>query len=553
MADRFRKLPSSRFDVIVIGAGTGGLTCAALLARHGVKVLVVDQHYVAGGNATIFRRKGYQFDIGLHYIGDAAPGGTIPRILDAAGVSGVEFMELDADGFDTFRFPDFEFSVPRSLDEYRRRLVSRFPSEVSGIDRFLRYMREAWLLLPLGLDPFHVPLLLRTVPHARLALRHMFSTLDELLDTCTKDPKLRAVLAGQHGTYGQPPSRAAAFVHAVVAMHYHQGAFYPRGGGQAMSDALADAVEQQGGKILLYTSVSRIVIENGRARGIEIESKHLGRRFIEAPVVISNADTRKTLLDLVAPEHLPARYRARIQRFQMSPPIASLYVGLKRDLRAEGIRNSNYWIFPNYDFEELYSCALAGKLDVQAGAYISLASLKEPDNPKVAPRGISSVQIMSIAPSEAAAWGTNDEELWSGAYRHNPKYLAHKAHFAELMLNQAEKLFPGIRRDIVYREVATPLTHSRYTRSSGGTSYGLALIPSQILHRRPGAVTPVRGLYLCGANQRMMHGIYGAMLSACGAAAEVVGKRLLRELRAPSAALPAFAEAAPALPPAAQT
>src|SRR5688572_10161296 len=99
--DRFRQLePSEHFDTVVVGAGIGGLTTAALLSRAGHKVLVLDQHYVAGGNATVFKRKGYTFDVGLHYLGDCEPDGVIPSLLRDAGVD-VKFRPMDADGYDT--------------------------------------------------------------------------------------------------------------------------------------------------------------------------------------------------------------------------------------------------------------------------------------------------------------------------------------------------------------------------------------------------------------------------------------------------------------------
>ena len=522
-ADRFRSLERDTFDAVVVGAGMGGLTAAALLARHGAAVLVVDPHYVAGGNGTVFRRRGYEFDVGLHYIGDCGSNGLIPRILRAAGVTNVRFREMDPDGFDTFRFPDLEFRVPRGLDVFRQRLVDRFPTEARGIDRYLRLLRETWALTQIA-GPVAA---LTTLPQARLALRWATATLSEFLDTCTHDERLRAILAGQNLTYGQPPSRVALPAHAIVAMHYFAGAYYPEGGGQVMADRLAAEIEARGGKILLLTRARRILIEHGRAAGIEIEGKHVGRRIVRAPVVISNADLKRTLFDLVGVEHLRAPTCARVAGYEMSPALGVVYLGVRRDLRAEGIANSNYTVFSTYDLERQYAAARAGRFDPEPACYISLTSVKDPENPRIAPPGIANIQLMAVVPSAPEAWGTTAADVTDGRYRRSEGYQWAKRQLTDRLLDQAERVLPGLRRDIVYQEVATPMTHTRFTGSSGGTSYGLALTPAQFLHRRPGPTTEIRGLYLCGASLRTGHGIAGAMMSGLFAAAQVVGLRLL--------------------------
>src|SRR5208337_2039146 len=142
MSDRYRELNDERFDVIVVGAGIGGLTAAAVLARRGKKVLLVDQHMVAGGNATIFRRRGYEFDIGIHYLGTCQPDGMMARVLRAAGIDDLEFEELDSDGYDTLVFPDFEFRIPKGMEAFRNRLCEFFPREKRGIDRYFTLLRQ---------------------------------------------------------------------------------------------------------------------------------------------------------------------------------------------------------------------------------------------------------------------------------------------------------------------------------------------------------------------------------------------------------------------------
>lgn len=520
--DRFRSLDRDYFDVVVVGAGIGGLTAAALLARHGRSVLVLDQHYVAGGNATVFRRPGYEFDVGVHYIGDCAPGGSIPGILRAAGVEDVEFRPLNPDGFDTLVFPDFTFRVPRGIDRYRERLLEQFPNERRGIERYIHVLEQFDALQGLAVKPKAA---WKVLPRSLTALRYATSTLGAFLDTCTKDPKLRAVLAAENGDYGQPPSRASLMLHAGLMLHYlKSGGYYPAGGGQVMADRLADSIERSGGKVLLRARVERITVESGRATGVVLFNKHVGRREVRAGTVIANSDLKRTLLDLVGSDKLSPRTVERVRGYEMSPALGVVYLGIRGDLGAEGLPNTNYWVSPSYDFERVYENTRAGRFDPDPLVYISSASLKDPDNRRIAPPGTTNLQLMSLAPSDPESWGVTAAEVESGAYSDSADYQRLKQEYAERLIRRAERVLPGLRDRIVMQEVSTPLTHSRYTLSTGGTSYGLSLIPSQFFHRRPGARTEIENLILCGASTRMGHGIMGAMMGGLEAASQLLGR-----------------------------
>ena len=518
MVDRFRKLPESSFDVIVVGAGLGGLTSAGVLAKRGYRVLVLDQHYVAGGCATVFKRRGYEFDVGLHYIGECQPGGAVHRMLSAAGADAVEFEELDPDGYDTIMFPDRVFRFPKGLDSLQSRLLEHFPDERAGIERYVRLLREFERIPRLLSDP---RALLGTLPGSLATVRWALGSFGSFLDSCTRNPQLKGVLAAQNGDYGLPPSRASTLMGAGLTLHYSHGAFFPRGGGQRISDELATAIERNGGRIVLRARVERIVVSQGRVHGVQITSKHLGTRTLTAPVVISNADLKRTMFELVGRDHLRRWTSRRVERFEMAPALGVAYVGLKRDLRAEGFARSNYWILPRYDFEADYSALRDGRWIDPLPVCVTIASLKDPTNPRLAPPGITNVQVMSIAPSEPERWGVTEEAVRSGAYSDLETYQHAKEAYGDRLLASAERLLPGIRSQIAYREIATPLTLRRYTGATAGTSYGIASTPGQFHALRPGAKTEIHGLYLAGASGRTGPGIVGAMASGMMAAREV--------------------------------
>jgi phytoene dehydrogenase-like protein len=217
----------------------------------------------------------------------------------------------------------------------------------------------------------------------------------------------------------------------------------------------------------------------------------------------------------------------RIERYEMAPALAVVHLGIAQDLRDAHLPPTNFFVHQSYDQEAVYTSAQAGLFHPTPPCFISIATLKDPDNPALAPPGHTNMQLVAVVPSQPAAWGTTADAVASGEYRHAPAYSRAKDLFAERLISTAESLFPGLSRDIVFREVSTPLTHTRFTHSSGGTSYGLANIPSQSLWRRPGAATEIDGSYLCGASTMTGHGILGTMWSGVMAASRIAHTNVL--------------------------
>jgi len=519
----------SDWDAIVIGSGLGGLTTAAYLATNGLRTLVLEKHYLAGGNAHVFRRKQmFEFDVGVHYLGDCGPDGLIPTVLRGVGLGGkIEFLEMDPDGFDTLMFPGLTFRVPKGWDHYRQRLVDTFPDDETGLHRYVDVMQgvvSEFVRMKLPVEPEDVPRLMQEAPNF---MKWGMRLLGELFDDCGLGQKARAVLAAESGTYALPPSRAPVIMQAVLMDHYLKGAYYPRGGGQVLPAHLVDVVRSHGGEVRTRAGVQRILVEDGAAAGVRLAT---GEEF-RAPVVISNADLKRTYLEMIGEEHLSPQTVARVRQYRMALPLFCVYLGLDIDL-SERMPNTNYLYYSSFDIEGLYQDCFEGRVPSDLTLFMTVASVKDPHTKVIAPEGHSSVQIMTPVPADYPLWGIEKGPAAGEKYHRNPRYQAMKQRLTEMLVDGAEQVIPGIKEHIVWQEAATPVSQEHFTFSTGGTSYGIELAVDQFGPARPSPKTEIEGLYLAGASTVFAHGIAGTMRGGVGTASAVLGRDLWTEVSA---------------------
>jgi all-trans-retinol 13,14-reductase len=513
------------WDAIVIGSGLGGLTCAAYLTAAGKRTLVLEQNQVAGGCSQVFRRKGnrYEFDVGMHYIGECHPGGRMRTALRGLGLDDrVEFRPLDPGGHSTLVFPGLTFRVPSDWDTYLARLLEAFPGQKRGLRLCVAILRRIGAELRTAALPTlslrSIPAFLRTAPTIA-ALGQL--PLTWLFAVCRLSPLARAVIVGESGDYGTPPSRTSIALHGGFLDHYLTGgAWYPRGGGQQRPAHLIDVNQPQGGQVPTKARVTRILVENGAAAGVQLD----GGETIHAPIVVSGADLKRTYLDLVGREHLTPATVARVEKYRMALPLFSVYLGLDIDL-ADRLPNSTYWCYPHTDVEGLYRDLYEGRTPDEVPIFLTSATTKDPGNPHAAPPGHSTLEVMCLAP-QGAFWPGSD------GYRQDPGYAALKERLTEQLIDRAATVIPGLRQHIVWREASSPLTHERFTAASLGSCYGLEMAADQIGPRRPGPRTEIRGLWLTGASTRWGNGIVGAVSSGLGTAGAVLRRPLSAEVKA---------------------
>ncbi len=516
------------WDAIVIGSGLGGLCTAAYLCGAGKRTLVLEAHYVAGGNSQVFRRRigdrSYEFDVGIHYLGECGRDGMITTVLRGVGLAErVVFRPLDPDGYSTLVFPDFTFRVPVGWDRYRQRLLETFPDQAESLGQvvdILRQVGEEGRRLQRG--EFRMQ---DAVTEAPRFLEWGLRPVTELFSEHGLSPQASAVLLGEQATYAVRPSRTPVAVQAGISHHFLRGAYYPEGGGQVIAGRLIQAIRAYGGEVRTRSPVDRIRIEDGRVAGVVLEKT--GQK-IDAKVVVSNADLKRTILNLVGESHFAPATVERVRAFQMATPLFCVYLGLDVDLAAQGIPNTNHFVVNTYDIEGVYDRIDAGEIPADAVAYVTAATVKDPVSGHLAPKGHTNLQIMTMAPGDHEIWNLDRSPAEGGRYHRDPEYRRRKREVMDQMIATAERVLPGISEHIDWKEAASPVTQERFTRSTGGTSYGIALSTDQVGPFRMGPATEIPGLFLCGASTPSGPGISGVMRGGVAAAGAVLEVDLLK-------------------------
>ena len=518
-----------QWDAVVIGSGLGGLACAVYLCAAGKRTLVLESHYVAGGNSQSFRRgihgRKYEFDVGIHYIGECGQEGSITRILRGAGLADrVRFRPFDPDGYSTLIFPDFRFRVPTGWDRYRARLLGTFPAEAGPLGQVVEVLRD---VAEAG----------RRFQNQEVDMAQLASTapafftwglrpVTDLFREYGISDRAAAVLLGEGGDYAVPPSRTPVALAAGLTDHYMHGAFYPEGGGQMIAARLVEAIRAYGGEVRMRAPVARVRIDKGRVTGVTLAKGG----EIDAPIVVSNADLKRTVHDLVGEQHFGADTVERVRAYRMSLPLFVVYLGLDVDLVAQGVPNSNLIVWGSYDVEGVYRQIESGRLPDEDFVYITVTSLKDPTCRRLAPPGHTNLQIMTLVPREYAVWHVPDDAAAHTSYHKLEEYRREKAALADRLIAAADKVLPGIGDHIDWKEAATPVTQERFTHATGGTSYGIEFACDQMGPMRIGPRTEIPGLYLCGASTPSGHGIGGVLRSGVIAAAAVLEQPLLKRI-----------------------
>jgi all-trans-retinol 13,14-reductase len=497
------KLPPGSYDAVVIGAGLGGLSAAAAFARQGYKVLVLEQHSVAGGYASSFTRPGgFTFDVSLHSTTVGLRDGAANLLYGFPEIRDVAFVPHKT----LYRavYPDHDIRVPhRDVPGYIALLKKSFPGEAAAIDGIFADMKgladDVGRLSGAG-GPPDMSSFPTTFPHL---FKNFNRTWGAMLDDRVKDPKLKAVISGLWGYFGLPPSKLSPFYYAMPLMGYLEGGgYYPVGTSQKISDAFVGLIRKHGGEVKLNAKVERILVRDHAATGVRTAD---GAEY-RARAVVSNANAFDTFGRMMPDEkEFLEDLTARMDKYSVSFSTLLVWLGLKTDLvRKVGLEESEIFYYTGYDVEAEYRAALAGGLPDDPGYGLTVY-----DNlyPGASPKGKNTLNIIVMQGYDY--WKKFETDYFFG---NKDAYNKEKMRLAGILIDKVEKRFlPGLRQAIEVVEVATPLTNLRFTGHPRGAIYGFDQTVDNSGQRRFPQKTPIGNLYLAGAWTFPGHG-YGACI-----------------------------------------
>ncbi|MEO1435875.1 MAG: NAD(P)/FAD-dependent oxidoreductase [Bacteroidota bacterium] len=514
----------SLYDVIIIGSGIGSLTAGVFLAKAGKKVLILERHYTAGGYTHIFKRRGYEWDVGIHYIGEVGrPNSILRRLFDYISDSKLEWADM-GEVYDRIVVGDKTYDFVKGANNFKARLIEYFPNEADAIKAYVDLVFKTVktsrnYFLEKAMPPLVAKLSggIMRGPFLKMASK----TTREVLEGLTQNEELITVLTGQYGDYGLAPAESSFAMHASVARHYFAGGYFPIGGSSRIVETVADVLEKHKSTILVSAEVDELILEGKTAVGVRMKD---GKTF-HAPTIISGAGIMTTYKTLLPEGGLNTfKLEQQLQKVKASAAHICLYVGLNGDPDELKLPKANYWIYPKEGTHESNIQRYLDDIDQPFPVvYVSFPSAKDPDWSNRYP-GRSTIDIISIMPYELF-------EQWEGTAwkKRGESYEALKEKMAQRLLETLFEQEPHLRDAIDCYELSTPITTKHFVNYANGEIYGLDHDPSRFQHKFLRPHTPIKNLYLTGQDI-VTAGIGGALFAGVITASAITRKNMIRDI-----------------------
>lgn len=478
---------------IIIGSGLGGLSCGVILARNGFDVTVLEQHYQTGGCLQCFSRKGVKFETGMHFIGSAAPGQTLNKLMRYLNLGNVKLSQLDTTAYDIVSLAGEKFKFANGREAFIDGMARYFPGEKDNLVRYydiIERIAQASSLHSLRYAENDV------------AVNTFYQTvsINEVMDSIFNDELLKNVLVGNLPLYAAEKDKTPFSQHAFIMDFYNQSAYRIVGGSDHIAASLSDTIKNYGGSVETNSKVTKIVCDDHKAVGVEIN--HDG--FMPADLIIADIHPAR-VMEMLDTKLIRPAFRNRVNGLKNTTAGFSVYLKFKES--EVPYLNSNYYSFNDgspWGCENYTS-------DSWPMGYLYMHFCNE-----IEPRFASSGVILSYM-------NMSDVEQWTGtAIGHRgADYESFKKSKAEILINEVDKEFPGFRNSIDSYFTATPLTYQDYTGTQDGSMYGVAKDITLGAACRVPHKTKVPNLLLTGQNINS-HGMLGVLVGSIVTCSELL-------------------------------
>ncbi len=502
------------YDVIVAGAGLGGLMAATKLAKEGKRVIVLERHTIPGGYASFFKRKGFRFEASLHAL-DGMFGDDIKNrdMFTEFGLDrSLNFIRLH-EFFRVIGPEGLDVVIPDTLEGAKAAYLSVCPDQKDKIDEFFDLSRKIYDQV-MGIRKTTLKEFLNLpafIKGHRELFKNFRGNLGDYMKTFTDNHRLKMLIAANASYYHDNPDDYS-MIHFMAAQssYFRGGAAQVTGGSYEIALQLVKIIESHGGEIRLGCEVTSVELTKGKVSGVKCRPAKSGHEeSISAPIVVGNVPFPR--LAAMFPPTITEKLMKPYRNFTQSPSIFQVYFGLKQPLASIGIDNYSSIIFPN-GYNDFTNMKKHNYADNYGERILFLTNYSALDMfPSEGNKPTACCTVLDLMPG----WENLSE----------PQYVAKKEFHCEQILSAMEKRFPGFRDCVEYISIASPKTFERYTNNPGGSVYGYAQDVRQLGPQRPRSKTKVAGLYLASAWSFPGGGMIPALKSGYYAAQEILKRR----------------------------